>query len=378
MLGDPVLTALGLADPREAAEPYLLLAEVLTALHREGELVPRLEPAGRRSGEPLSGDHPGGEYVKAKRLDRAEAIYRVLAVRSPSIAAYRGLAELYEKDKRYDDLLGVLGEAVAHLAQSLSAGRGRRPAGWRTRNWLTESFRLPTCGGRPIPRASLFRRSSRRRPGPGRQTLRRRGRVLQRRHRGQARRRRPTAPDWGLGLSLKEQYARAINVFRRGADQQAQPAGDPTFHYYLAGALEKAGRTDEALAAAQKAVQMASAQKPANKSAASSSPRRASPIYQLHVAGILFHAKRFDAAAKAYGEVIQKYASDYDLAGGSARAPRGPDGDVQRRRGPARQRPGRRVAPAGARRVPRRRGRPRTTWAICGPTKASTWTWPTA
>ncbi len=30
------------------------------------------------------------------------------------------------------------------------------------------------------------------------------------------------------------------------------------------------------------------------------------------MAWVLYHAKRYDAAAKAYGEVIQKYAADYD------------------------------------------------------------------
>ena len=120
---------------------------------------------------------------------------------------------------------------------------------------------------------------------------------------------------WGLGLVRREQYARAVEVFRRAVDQNALPAGDPTFPYHLAGALEMAGRTGEALAAVRKAAQLATAAE------AGRNPARASPdrpdllMCRTRVAWILYHSKRYDEAARAYGELIQKHASDHDSAG---------------------------------------------------------------
>ena len=265
VLGDPVLAALGLAEPREAAEPYLLLAEVLTALRREGDLVPRLEAL--RADDPVSpflAITLAEEYVKAKRLDRAEAIiacWRSARLRSPRIAVWR-------KSMRR-----------TNATTSCSACWARRSPTWA----VSQRWPKPTAAGwrqgvgRRVPQAANIRQKARPEGvafpalvaaaghGPGRQSLRRRGRVLQRRHRGQARGGCPSVPVWGLDLSFKEQYARAIDVFRRAADQQTEPGGDPRFSSYLADVLVKAGRTDEALAAAQKAVQIALARKPAQQ-----------------------------------------------------------------------------------------------------------------
>ncbi len=53
---------------------------------------------------------------------------------------------------------------------------------------------------------------------------------------------------WGVGLILAEQYADAATIFQRAIDEHVLPEGNSVFHHYLAGALEMAGKTDEALA----------------------------------------------------------------------------------------------------------------------------------
>jgi predicted Zn-dependent protease len=104
---------------------------------------------------------------------------------------------------------------------------------------------------------------------------------------------------WGLGLFMDEKYAEAAAIFQRGIDAKALPEDKPDLYYYLAGALEMQGKTDEALAAAKTATE----RQPKN------------PIYSDRAAWILYHAKRNDEAAKAYQEVLDKFDSDYTTEG---------------------------------------------------------------
>jgi tetratricopeptide (TPR) repeat protein len=104
---------------------------------------------------------------------------------------------------------------------------------------------------------------------------------------------------WGIGLFMDEKYAEAAAVLQRGIDEKAMPDDKPELYYYLAGALEMEGKTDEALAAA--------------KTAAEKDPKN--PGYAERAAWVLYHAKRYDVAAKAYQEVIDKFDSDYTTDG---------------------------------------------------------------
>jgi tetratricopeptide (TPR) repeat protein len=98
---------------------------------------------------------------------------------------------------------------------------------------------------------------------------------------------------WGLGLLVAEQYADAAKVFQRGIDEKALGADNPGFHYYLAGALEMAGKTEEALTVARDAARMAPT----------------SARMHSRVGWVLYHAKRYDEALANYQELINQFDS---------------------------------------------------------------------
>jgi tetratricopeptide (TPR) repeat protein len=97
-------------------------------------------------------------------------------------------------------------------------------------------------------------------------------------------------------LFVAGQYADAAKVFERGLAENLAPKNAATLNFYLASSLEMIGRTDEAVAAAQKAAQ-----------AQPDSARFAS-----RVPWIEYHAKRYDAARKSYSALVDKFDKKYD------------------------------------------------------------------
>ena len=302
-------------DARLASEgvaPYRLLADLLKTLHKENELIGRLEAARKADPDnPFLGHFLAEQYLKARQADKAEAAYRELIAKSPSISGYRELLEIYRKAKRYDALLKVLGEAISHVgALEPLAEKGRPladdkdlvqgalataraqlktdPKGFPYESRLAAAV-LALEAKQYDATAEFYNAAIQAKPDQAARLL----------------------LSWGLGLSLREQHARAVEVYRRGLDQKALPADDPTFHYYLAGALEMAGRTEEALAAARKAAELAAARPPAGKPAKLPQARHNVSGYQSRVAWILYHGKRYREAAKAYEDLVRTHASDY-------------------------------------------------------------------
>ena len=96
---------------------------------------------------------------------------------------------------------------------------------------------------------------------------------------------------WGMELFMAQEFDRAASVFRRAIDENVDPDRNAIFYFYLAGPLELGGKTDEAVAAAQKAAQL--------------EPQSA----RLHSrqAWILYHAHRYDEAVKAYADLLDQF-----------------------------------------------------------------------
>jgi tetratricopeptide (TPR) repeat protein len=104
---------------------------------------------------------------------------------------------------------------------------------------------------------------------------------------------------WGLDLLVAEKFDRAAAAFQRGIDEKALPDDNPAFYFYLAGALGMEEKSDKALAAAKYAAE----KKPDD------------PMFASRPAWILYHAKRYDEAEKAYKEFIEKFDDDFATPG---------------------------------------------------------------
>ena len=146
---------------------------------------------------------------------------------------------------------------------------------------------------------------------------------------------------WGVGLLTGDRAAEAAKVFQRAIDEKALPDDNPIFYFYLAGALALDGRTDDALAAARTAAEK----------------KKDSARFRGRAAWVLYVAKRYDEAMKAYRELIDEFDADHDSAETRdvLREARLALSNLARHQG--RHAAGRRMARTGARRVPRRRGR---------------------
>ena len=103
---------------------------------------------------------------------------------------------------------------------------------------------------------------------------------------------------WGLQMFINDEFERATKVFKQAIDEEVAPRFNADFYYYLAGTLEFAGETDNALEAAKKAAEL----------------DKDSARYASRAAWVLYHAEQYDLAKKAYLEFLAKYEEKHDDA----------------------------------------------------------------
>lgn len=302
-------------DERLAIEqtgPYRLLADILKALHKENELIERLEKLRTADPEnPWLAQFLAEKYFDSQRFDQAEKLFRHLASKKPSATCYRHLVAIYRNQKQYDALLDTLGEAIGKLGnfdpagdQALALGKG---AEWVAGVVEAARKRLAADPQRlayehRLAVAILASEANQFDIAGQFYDL-----AIQARADQAAR----ILLTWGLDLLLKGEPQRATKVFQRGIDQKALPDDDPTFWFYLAGALELADQTEAALAAARKTAELAARRKTAPADPNKPQPAEELPRCLSRVAWILYHAKRYDEATRAYRDLVQKYAEDY-------------------------------------------------------------------
>jgi len=279
----------------QAAAPYRLLADILKELDKDAELIGRLEKlrADDASNVPL-GYFLAGKYAEAKLFDKAETLYLELAEKSPTVTGYRGLVDIYRNANRHDALLDVLGRAAADNAILELFGEGQAisddPKLVRTLVKTAEKRRqdkpddfnhglqlatglLALESGQYDTAGEFFDLALQSKPDRAAEIL-----LL-----------------WGLSLLDDEQYKPAAEVFKRGIDEKTPSDKTPIFYYYLAFALEMAGQTDDALAAARKAIELKGDSAP----------------FRSRAAWILYHSGRHDEAVKAYTELIDRFDAEY-------------------------------------------------------------------
>lgn len=293
-------------------EPYELLEQMLGKLDRQDQLIDRLTA--------LVADDPDNDLLKfflaeryraADQLDKAEPLYSQLAASKPSLDVYRAQLDLYRRQHnvpallnnlatslsqvRMIELLGAEGEAVladAGLVDEMLALAKQQVAA--TPPGLNADERAAIAGlaltaKRSEIAAELFESAIAADPPHARELLRR----------------------WGLGLLMQDQAAAAAQIFARlPADET--PAAKAQRLYHLAGALELDGQSDQALAVAREAAELAEANKEPLEDAYFAIVGR--------VPWVLFHAKRYDAARQAYTAQLARFENQLDDKGARASA----------------------------------------------------------
>lgn len=283
----------------ERVAPYELFAEILTGLHQEATLDAQLETL--RAADP---DNPfltyflARRYLDEKQYDKAEPLLVRLADKkddaAPRASVAEALIELYAATDETPKLLDALADAVAaektpgpfeaaveplledekQLAALFGLARGRREAGQKTPPGEALAVaRLAVRAGKYDLADAFFPRALADEPE-------RKAEILL---------------TWGLDMFLADQYDAAARAFRRGAEEKALP-DNPAFYDYLAAALEMAGKTNAALAAARKATR----------------GRPGSARFASRAAWVEYHAERYDAARASYLKLLEKFDDQYE------------------------------------------------------------------
>ncbi len=278
--------------------PYRLLSEVLSKLGRRDELVDRLEAVRADDADNVFLAHFLAEsYRDGKNDDKAATLYRSVIDKGgekPDFAemvqsSYTGLVNILRRQKKADALLDVLGDLAAasggldSLDQELEALTKDKPLAKALLKQAQEKHQAKALeyGGRLA--AAIVALES--------EQFDEAGVFFSAAIEGRPKSTAEIIMMWGLGLMMADKNAEAADVFQRGIDDRALPPENPAFHYYLSGALELAGKTDEALKAARHAI----------------SVNESNPRIQSRVGWIYYHARKYDEAMKYYTSLVRKF-----------------------------------------------------------------------
>lgn len=284
-------------ETKQGRAPYELFAEVLLAQDKSGELIERLRKVleGDSQNIPLR-YYLADQYRRAKNFDMAERFYGALVKKSPNNESFRGLVEAQRMTKQYEPLLKTLALVVekgddldslgdelkelhsdpALVSAVIAAAREQGKAQPKGLDRATSlAVALLATEAKQFADANEFYEQA----------------LLQ------------SKPDemaqlflnWGLGLLMAERYDDAAQVFERGIKKQVLPSGNPAFHYYLAGALEMAGKTDEAVKIAKQGAALGTG----------------NARIESRIGWVLYHAKRYDDAYEKYKALVERYQGEY-------------------------------------------------------------------
>jgi len=280
----------------EGVGPYELLADVLKELRKEPELLPRLEQL--RKDDPQNvplGFFLAQRYRQADQLAQAEPLYRAVAAKKNGAGAYPGLVNVQRRLRHVDDLLATIGEMVKQGASlaPLAAETDAILDDASLMNALIDAVRRqhaadaaqPPFGAR-LAVALLALQDKRYAAAEELFLL-----AIE----AQPKQAAELLMVWGGALLADDRPADAVGVFQRAAQYKLNSASEAALAFYLAGALELDNRTDAALAAARKAARL-------RKDSARMSGREA---------WVLFHARRYADARKAYQALLERFDGNY-------------------------------------------------------------------
>lgn len=276
---------------------YDLLANVLEQLDRRDEFESRLrnivetEPKNAFAKLVLA-----DEVAKSDQLDEAAGLYEqaVESVSDPS--SYLGLADIYRRQGKADQLVDLLARAAVAGAsdEALGDSLSKVADDKKLVDTILERARQSAKAEAPkLDFASAFLL--------GKLAVEAEQIDDAKTFYEFAIRIRPDrAPalyeELGRTLLLADKYEEAVETYRQALQSPADDAARLNFMFRLSQALEFSGKTDEALATVDKALQAA--------------PEAALLHYQR--GWILFHAKQWDQAAEAFRGVIERFPNDED------------------------------------------------------------------
>ncbi|MGC3968243.1 MAG: tetratricopeptide repeat protein [Pirellulales bacterium] len=284
------------AESDEAGvDAYELFKRLLTADKRVDELTSELQKLSKADPKNVPLKYfLAREFLAAGKYGDAKPLYDDLVRRSPTTEAYEGLLEAAGKTDDAAKQIDVLTEVVAktNSLDAIEKPIEKLVADKKAiEKLVTAGRKLAAEGepedGRPIALAvGLLALEAKQFAAAGELF------ELALLHDPK------NAPavylSWGLGLLGDDQHAAAVKVFRRAVKENVTP-DNPAFHTYLALSLEFDGQTEEALNVAKEAAELGDG----------------ALRYESRIPWILYHAKRYQAAADAYTALIKKFDDDH-------------------------------------------------------------------
>ena len=281
--------------------PYQLLAELLKELGQGDQFIGRMEKLYAEDPENMA-----LAYLLAQRLresgdlDKAEPICRGLLERHkarPPVEAFQGLVDIYRRKNDPQKLLEVVGDAVGRTGKLDALGENGKALVADT-----EMTKALLAAARQQWEADPDKVSFGTRLAAALLAMELKdyataNTFFELAVKAGSDKAAETLISWGIELFIANQYAEAIKIFQRGLDEKVLPASNPTLYFYLAGALEMNGRTDEAIEAAKKAGEL----------------QAESARFQSRAPWIEYHAKRYDLARRGYLALIEKFDKVQDV-----------------------------------------------------------------
>ncbi len=283
-------------------EPYELKIRILDKLGRSAEVVKALQDASARDRHNV----PlrlllARQYVRGGQLRLAEKVYADLITESSTPEVYRGLFNLYRREKRMPDVLNLLDQTVAAATDS-PANPGNASAKIKARAMIGALRGDPELAGALIPAARVRLQARQPLEHDTRQFL---ALIAARTHQlDTAEELFRSLLDAGLNsrneslvydgllqvLWEADKFDQVAAVCRRGL-RETHFTNRLLFHQYLSRALILGGKPDEALAEADRAVQL--------------SDEGNRLHFRLVRVTVLKMAKRFDRAAAECLELLR-------------------------------------------------------------------------
>jgi len=289
--------AAGLSGERDA--PYRMLVELYGRLDRSGA-TERLQQLYAQDAEnDRLGLFLADRYRAQKQWQPAQKIYRRIASagrQSQRLSALQGLIAVAHQKKQTAELLDLLSEVVELVGglrlieddlKMLVEDRQQVQALVAAANQRAQQGKLGSSGTLAMAQFTLLAEQFE----PAQTFFRE---MIAEDHPNPA----ALYEQWGLGLFRAEQFSPAAGVFREALQKEWKQQQRAAFLYYLAGALELDGKTDQALAAAREAAGL----------------QPDSIRFAQRIGWIEYHAGRSAAASKTFAELIQRFDDQHDSA----------------------------------------------------------------